>query len=77
MEQWSILSNIVNYIQYNRHPQNFHNLHIKAMNKEINKRTSCTEEESHISEVDFGDTPEKLKEEYLDIYDRIQSEILI
>ena len=27
-------------------------------------------------ELDFGDTPEKLKEEYLDIYDGIQSEIL-
>ena len=27
-------------------------------------------------ELDFGDMPEKLKEEYLDIYDGIQSEIL-
>ena len=27
-------------------------------------------------ELDFGDMPEKLKEEYLDIYDRIQSEVL-
>ena len=26
MEQWSILSNVVNYIEYNRHPKNFHNL---------------------------------------------------
>ena len=22
MEQWSVLSNIVNYVQYNRHPRN-------------------------------------------------------
>ena len=27
-------------------------------------------------QLDFGDTPEKLKEEYLDIYEGIQSEIL-
>ena len=27
-------------------------------------------------ELDFGDTPEKLKEEYLDVYEVIQSEIL-
>ena len=27
-------------------------------------------------ELDFGDTPEKLMEEYLDVYERIQSEIL-
>ena len=31
MEQWSILSNMANYTQYNRHPKNFHNLHIKAV----------------------------------------------
>ena len=34
MEQWSILSNVVNYIQYDRHPNNFHNLNISAVNKE-------------------------------------------
>ena len=27
-------------------------------------------------ELDFGDIPEKLKEEYLDVYEGIQSEIL-
>ena len=27
-------------------------------------------------ELDFGDTPEKLKEEYLEVYKGIQSEIL-
>ena len=27
-------------------------------------------------ELEFGDAPKKLKEEYLDVYDRIQSEIL-
>ena len=26
MEQWSILSNVVNYIQYDRYPMNFHSL---------------------------------------------------
>ena len=24
MEQWSILSNVVNYVQYDRHPRNFY-----------------------------------------------------
>ena len=31
MEQWSILSNIVNYIQYDRHPKNDYDLDIKAV----------------------------------------------
>ena len=45
MEQWSILSNIVNYIQHNRHPKNFYNLNIRAVNKEKHKRKSNAEEE--------------------------------
>ena len=34
MQQWSMLSNIVKYIQDNRHPKIFYNLNIKAVNKE-------------------------------------------
>ena len=32
MEQWSILSNTLNYIRYDKHPRNFHNLGISAVN---------------------------------------------
>ena len=45
MEQWSILSTVVNYIQYDRHPRNFHNQNISAVNKEKYKRKSNVEEE--------------------------------
>ena len=45
------------------------------MNIERYKRRSDTKEEK-VSELDFGDTPKKLKEEYLDIYGGIQLEIL-
>ena len=76
MEQLSTLSNMVNYIQYNRHPKNFYNLDIRAVNKEKHKRKSNLEEEREMLELDFGDIPQKLKEEYLDIYSGIQSEIL-
>ena len=77
MEWWWILSNVANYIQYDRHPRNFHNLNINAVNEEKCKRNSNIEEEKrHMLELDFGDTLEKLKEEYLDIYEGIQSEVL-
>ena len=76
MEQWSILSNIVNYIQYDRHPKNFCNLNIRAVNKEKYKSKSITEKERQMLELDFGDMSEKLKGGYLDIYDGIQSETL-
>ena len=45
MEQWSILINVVNYIQYDRHPKNFHDLNISAVNKEKYKRKLNVEEE--------------------------------
>ena len=32
MEQWSVLSNTLNYIQYERHPKNFPNLDISMVN---------------------------------------------
>ena len=47
------------------------------MNKEKYKwKSNIEEEERQILEFDFGDMPEKLNEEYLDIYDGIQSKIL-
>ena len=33
MEQWSILSNMLNYIQYDRYPKNYHSLGISAVVK--------------------------------------------
>ena len=68
MEQWSILSNVINYIQYDRHPKNFHNLDFKAVNQRNHKRRSNTKEERQMLDIDYGDMPEKSKGEYLDIY---------
>ena len=76
MEQWSVLSNILNYIQYDRYPKNFYNLNIRAVKKGNYKRKPNTWEERQILELDFGDTAGKLREEYLNIYEGIQSETL-
>ena len=45
MEQWSVLNNVVSYIQYDRHPNNFSNLNIRAVNHEKCERKSNTDEE--------------------------------
>ena len=37
IEQWSIPSNVVNYIQYNWHPKICYNLDIKAVDSRSNK----------------------------------------
>ena len=74
MEQWSILSNTLNYIQYDRHPKNYCNLGISTVNKYWNSLD--IKEEKDTIELDFGLTPHILKEEHLDVYEGIQSEIV-
>ena len=65
---------MLNYIQYDRHPKNYHNLGISAVNKY--KNNSDVKEERDMIELDLGPTPDILKEEYLDIYKGIWSEIV-
>ena len=72
MEQWSILRNVLNYIQYDIHPKTYHSLSINA----INKHKINSKEKGDIIELNFSTTPEVLKEEYLDVYDGIQSEVV-
>ena len=73
MEQWSILSNMLNYIGHDKLPQNFHSLDISAI--DFYKNNSGMAEENVI-EIDLGSTPDVLREEYLDMYERIHSEIV-
>ena len=71
MEQWSILSNILNYIQYDKHPKNYHSLSVNTVNK-CRRTPYRKEEERDMPELDFGHALDKLK----DLYEDIQSEIL-
>ena len=73
MEQWSILSNMLNYMEHDKLPQNFYNLGISMVN--ICKNNLGIEEENVI-EVDFGPMTNVLREEYLDVYKGFQSEIV-
>ena len=75
MEQWLIPSDVLNYIQYDKHPKNYYSLSISTINK-CRRTPYIKEEERDILELDFGHMPDKLKEEYLDVYKGIQSEIL-
>ena len=77
MEQWLILSNVINYVQYNKHPKNVHTISIRSLNKERNKaKIKQNEKERPTSEVDFKNASGRLKEEYLDRYKEVKSEIL-
>ena len=74
MEQWSILSNILNYVQHCRFNSMKHTLDIKAVNRY--KHKASTERGKEFRELDFGVTPQKLHEEYMDVYEGIQSEMI-
>ena len=63
MEQWSILSNILNYIQHSRFSSMDHTLDVKGINRYKIKPDMGRE----FKELDFGITPQKLQEEYIDI----------
>ena len=74
MEQWSILSNILNYVQHNKYYISNHTLDIKIVNKYKDKLGTGKEEE--LIKLDFDDTLLKLCEGYLGVYDGIQTEIV-
>ena len=73
MEQWSILSNVLNYVHHSRLHSMNHMLDIKAVAR-YKYRSSTDNRE--FKELDFGATPQKLQEEYMDIYDGIHSEVI-
>ena len=70
MEQWSIMSNIINYVQHSRFHSMNHTLYIKVVNKYKHKPST---DDREFKELDFGTTPQKLQEENMDIYEGIQS----
>ena len=74
IEQWSILSNVLHYVQHDRHYTLNHTLDVRTVNKHNNKLDTTKEEES--VELDFGSTPLKLSKEYLDVYDGVQPELV-
>ena len=77
MEQWSILSNIINYVQYSKNPQKFHSMTIRPMkfNRPVKDAKGRNVNES-LLEVNLVDISDRSKEEYLDRYEGVKSEIV-
>ena len=75
MEQWLILSDVVNHVQYDRNPKDFHNLDVKAIDQKNHRKIydRLKEEDRQVLELDFGNNPDKVRGEYLDIYEGIKS----
>ena len=73
MEQWSILSNVLHYVQHNRFHSMNHTLDIRAVNRYKYKPNT---DDREFKELDFGIMSQKLQEEHMDIYEGIHSEII-
>ena len=77
MGQWSILSNVINYVQYSKNPKNFHAMIIKpANNSKVNKGTKYKNIDESSLRVNLAGISDESREEYLDRYEGIKSEIL-
>ena len=77
MEQWSILSNKLNYIQHSRLNSMDHSLDIRPINKHKSQpNDSHSSPIKEFREVDFGKDPQNLQNKYLDVYKGIQSDIV-
>ena len=72
MEQWSTLSNLLNYVQHSKFNSMNHSLSVKPVNKYKTKPN----EGRDFREIDFGTVLQSLKDEYLDVYEGIQSHIV-
>ena len=75
-EQWSILSNVINYVQYNKNPKNFLAMSNKPIkNRKINVGRKRQEKDGFTAEVSLVGTSDRLTEGYLDRYKGVKSEI--
>ena len=77
IEQWLIHSNVINYVQYNKNQKNSHSMIVKPVNtNRIDKDIKGKSKNESLLRVNFADSLNRSKEEYLDRYEGIKSEIL-
>ena len=74
MEQWSILSNVINYVQHSRNPLNFHFATIKPA--KLNMTVKVKDKSKFLPKVNLIESSGRSREEYLDRYRGIKTEIV-
>ena len=72
MEEWSILSDHVKYVTHDK-SETFQKLSINSMNYRQNRDLykSLNNEQTIKTSLNFGNSPENLKSEYLDVYEGV------
>ena len=77
MKSWSILSDHVKYVQYDE-SDNLPNMNFDSLNYHVNEDIykDLKEQEMLKTSIHFGGVSEKLKSDYLDVYDGIYVEVI-
>ena len=68
MKEWSILSDHAKYVMSNGSEMNYR--HERDLYKELQEKELVS------ADVNFGRSPEKLKAEYLDVYEGVYAEVI-
>ena len=77
MEQWSILSNSLNYVQHSKFNSMDHSLSICPVNRyKVKPNNYFSSFGKEFREVDFGTNLQNLQAKYLDVYEGIQLDIV-
>ena len=72
MEQWSILSNVLNYVHHSKFNSMDHSLNILPVNRyKVKPNDSFSSFEKEFREVDFGTNLQNLQTKYLDVYEGV------
>ena len=77
MESWSIPSDHVKYVQHDE-SDNLHNVNFDSLNYHINEDIykDLKEQEMLKGSIDFSGVSEKVKSDYLDVYDGVYAEVI-
>ena len=77
MKEWSILSDHIKYVMSDG-SEIFHKLNIGQMNYRHERDLYKESQENELvsADVNFGGSPEKLKAEYLDVYEGVYAKVI-
>ena len=74
MEQWPILSNVINYVQHSKNSRNFHFATVKPV--KFDKIVKDKDKNEILLKVNLVESSGRSKEEYLDRYEGVKPEIV-
>ena len=78
MENWSILSDNIRYVNHDEGSKTTHRLDMKTLDYWLHKslHLKLKGKESQTIDVDFGSYPEKMKSNYLDMYEGVHTDVI-